>query len=381
MLILHACVLPTPMRLYLWAEATDQAPRTRKSTRRIAPHPFGASASSIMDAPHRALENFPDFGALAQPEMVALRLPSTPEAPLPSPDFARIQLSDAAEPAQLTAWRVEAKVFAPLAALSFFGALPYQVESPAFVLSDDARYWSLAAKFALVLLARQRFLPALECAGGQYRAQWIPSLDDARDQQRFTLLVKAMPPVERAASQDDLAPRALLRAFLSEVIDAVVRDGAQHPIRRTRASNVETKWLAALFRHSAPLSAKAGELASFRESLDTWQQQLRVLGDATYRVCFRLEPPLAVAPRLQRGRGERRDEKMLSQLEWAQVVLDEAQNIKKPVCKADAGGAQASRRAPHRAYGHAGRESPRRAVEHHGVPKPRLSRQPEEFSR
>ena len=254
-----------------------------------------------------ALDNFPDFAALAQREMVALRLPSTPTAPLPSPDFARIQLSDAAKPAQLTAWRVEANVFAPLAALSFFAALPYQVESPAFVLSDDARYWSLAAKFALELLARQRFLPALAREGDQYRAQWIPSLDDARDQQRFALLVKAMPPIARAAAQDDLAPRALLRAFLSEVIDAAVRAWAQHPIRSTRASNVETKWLAALFSQSAQLDAKAGELASFRESLDTWQQQLRVLGDATYRVCFRLEPPLAVAPRPQRGRREQRD--------------------------------------------------------------------------
>ncbi len=247
----------------------------------------------------RTLENFPDFGELAQRERIALRLPSTPKAPLPSPDLARIQLSDAAEPTQLSAWRVEANVFAPLAALSFFAALPHQIESPTFMLSDDARYWSLAAKFALELLARQRFLPTLARDGDEYRAQWVPSFDDARDQQRFALLVKAMPPIARAGVVETprrgvSTPRILLLQFLSDVIEAAVRDWGEQAIRVTRASNVETKWLAALLSDDPAVEAKPAELASFRESLDTWQQALRVMGDATYRVCFRLEPPVAV---------------------------------------------------------------------------------------
>lgn len=310
MLILHASALPAgpsgnAAGLCLWAETTEDTPRRRRSTRGGAPHPFSAAASSIIGA-LSALEYLPDLGELAKVENVALRLPSTAQAPLPSPDLARIRMSDALKPTQLTDWRVETCAFAPPAALTFFAALPYQVESPAFMLSDDARYWSLAAKFALELLARQRFLPALGREGGHYQAQWIPSLDDARDQQRFGLLVKALPPIARAASRDDIAPRALLHAFLSEAIDGKVRGGARQHIRASRGSNVETKWLAALFGPDAQVDAKAGELASFRESLETWQQQLQVTGDEGYRACFRLEPPNA-APRPPGARGERRD--------------------------------------------------------------------------
>src|SRR5205823_12266466 len=120
---------------------------------------------------------------------------------------------------------------------------------------------------------------------------------------------------QAAADLHDTA-RALLFAFLSDVIDAAVRAAAPHALRTLRRPNVESQWLAALFALDPRVDLRPAKLESFRQSLDTWQRPLHVMDDAGYRVCFRLEPPEsadagpspAAAPRQPRGEANRRAE-------------------------------------------------------------------------
>src|SRR5438309_2497101 len=121
MLVLHTSAWrtgtpDTPLHLCLWAESTDAAAPTPESGRGAAHHPFGARASSIVDA-LRTLESLLDFRASARQDTIVLRLPSTVRAPLPSPELAHLQLSDAGKPRHVSPWRVECQTFAPLAAL------------------------------------------------------------------------------------------------------------------------------------------------------------------------------------------------------------------------------------------------------------------------
>ena len=71
-----------------------------------------------------------------------------------------------------------------------------------------------------------------------------------------------------------------------------------------------------------------------------------------------------------------RDLELLKAVEWAGLVLDEAQNIKNPETKQVAGGPRPVGRLAHRPDRHAGREPRRRPVVDHGVPQPRLPGQP-----
>jgi SNF2 family DNA or RNA helicase len=304
MLIIHSVIVPpndgaTGLRLGLWAESPEATalPKPRRGKRALraagptaAPHPFTVPVNTIRAACAALTDT--DFPALpkGQTESIALRLPTASGALLPSPELARIQFSEERKPEALGAWRVEALTFEPLEAMQFFAALPAALESPTIMLSTDTRFWSLVAKFALELLARQRYLPTLVENDG-YTARWAPALDDPRDQQRFGLLARAMPASARAAGDAETTARAVLLAFLGETLDAAVRNWAGIALRGSQTANVETRWLAALFAPDATISARAADLAAFRETLDTWQRQLRIAGDAAYRVCFRLEPP------------------------------------------------------------------------------------------
>jgi superfamily II DNA or RNA helicase len=123
-------------------------------------------------------------------------------------------------------------------------------------LADDLRFWVAGTRFALDLLARGRLLSGPPGRDGAPPPRWRPALNEAHDARELALLVRAMPSGagalrwEVASGQPTpLDPSALLRNYLESVVDTVAREAL----------------------------GPAGRVAS-------------------WRVCFRLEPPDTAQP-------------------------------------------------------------------------------------
>ncbi|MBK6433336.1 hypothetical protein [Candidatus Amarolinea dominans] len=100
--------------------------------------------------------------------------------------------------------------------------------APGVTLGADLRFWIAAARFALELLARQRYIPTLEEAGKTVVARWQPTWVDADEQARFQWLLNAMPPACRSLRRTNAAWRpigllTLLTAAPTTWVDQQVR--------------------------------------------------------------------------------------------------------------------------------------------------------------
>ncbi|MBC7251899.1 MAG: SNF2 helicase-associated domain-containing protein, partial [Anaerolineae bacterium] len=333
MIVLHGSWLPGPNpgasgNFIIWGETSEPAPQPKRRGRRpqprpdrALPHPFQATPEQMLDALRLLI---PDTDLPFSEELVTsvhVLLPSSQRGPLASPQLIRDgeEAEEDIEPSGLGLWEVAALALTPLQTLALLVPLPLEPR-PGIALSSELRFWHMAANFALELLARQRFLPALARHGSAHnfslRAIWQPVLDDPGDQERASRLVRAMPPVcrglrpvpprrrKKQAPQESAPPDAynLLKSFLGALVDAAVRDwGAPALPRQSLRSrtaqptlDVTRLWLAALFSPDGILDVppkQRGQLAAFYDQWHTWMEQLRVAGDTGFRVCFRLEPP------------------------------------------------------------------------------------------
>ena len=115
------------------------------------------------------------------------RLPSVAGEPQPSRPFLRDK-QPSGTPA-LSSWRVPALLFEPAGTLELLAAVPPADDTtPGVDVGVDLRFWALAARFALELLAGQRFVPTLRAEGGRYFARWQPILDAPEDRARFAAM-------------------------------------------------------------------------------------------------------------------------------------------------------------------------------------------------
>ena len=255
------------------------------------------------------MRSLPGDSASRSAALLHVDLPSRGIQPLSSPDL----LVDAEDTpdgeTSLATWQVAGCLLSPEDALPWLARLPERDRLPPQVtLGADVKFWRMAARFQLSLLARQRLVPALPepvapAAGSQksqatYRAAWQPSLDDPADRTRLEQLAAAMPPVCRALRlPDDPAnppgPAGLLTNFLHTVTDACVRGWAAQSAATAARVPVrsELRWRNALLRADPAVDGSAGDLARLAGQVNDWLAQLRTDGDAAFRLCFRLEPP------------------------------------------------------------------------------------------
>src|SRR5688500_411582 len=128
---------------------------------------------------------------LTVPAATAAR-PATASAPARDP-------SATAGPPGLDPWRVVG-LRAPLAfAVEWLARLDEHQPKPALLFGPDLRFWSLAAGFALDLLARDLVAPALERrADGDFQAVWRPVLGAPAERRRLRALAEGVPPACRA---------------------------------------------------------------------------------------------------------------------------------------------------------------------------------------
>jgi SNF2 family DNA or RNA helicase len=291
----------------LWAETGEERPARKAghpSAKRVKQHPFALSVEVLRRAWLDLLPSADEtlgVKADANASVVVVQLPSTAREPQASPGLLReIEAGKGPTRLKLSPWQVDALVVPPVDAPGLLIALPSEDDTtPGIKVGADLRFWSLAARLALELLARQRYAPALLKQDNRYLAVWQPQLSDPADEARLIRLAEAMPPVCRAVARtgdkgEPLAPRALLENFFSIVIDAFARNYAEFGSRyySDLSSTTARAWLDALVEDSPVIEESDANLAAFYEQYRAWAEPVSgAVGGDTFRLCFRLDPP------------------------------------------------------------------------------------------
>ncbi len=232
---------------------------------------------------HVALWGTDDPAAAA----AALGLPPGKPAQLPT------VLPRTARARQVVAADVPARVVAVRSAARALAALPPSQDWPGWQRPGDSLLaWSVAAKFALELVAGGHVAPAVRPAGpGLGIAYWrVAPADDGR----LATLAEALPPAAHALRREDgddgegvWPPGELLTAFCDAVADGCARTGAPGG----RPAAWAQRWLAALTADDPIVELTEDGIV---EDVARWSAPvLRRDGHAEARLCLQLHTPQA----------------------------------------------------------------------------------------
>lgn len=297
----------TEPQFFLWAERLTPTVALPARSPRVGRHPLAATTLEIADALAEYVPHV-DWRQAQRLTRVAF-LPSVERHPvIPGWLYAK-ENGDAGQPLDLRLWRIEGLGISLEQALELLTALPLtnQWALTEHRLGADLRYWGVVAKFGLELLARQRFLPGLRDADDDMRAVWLPVLDHPRDQARYELLLKAMPPAcrtvlrERAGLSLEDVPngRLVLQGFLEHLVDSAVRAWGAPAEKGSASGNgsgdAAHAWWQGLFssRGEVKLIGQRQQSAGQRlfQAWRHWTHRATPKTGASFRICFRLEPP------------------------------------------------------------------------------------------
>jgi len=341
LLILHGCWTPTGDRskngyFFVWGERPSAGKKRGRPSTKIPVYPFLASEEEMLGI----IGQITDKRLLRQgylvPKKNTLIFPSRPGFPPASPYLSGVlsQSADAnmgvaAEKYDLGPWTVRGLALPAHAAVSFLSRLSAAEHWKGKVWADDILFWSHAAKFALELLIRQRFIPSLfpanETGSGfagqnkagrrtgyeknSYVAAWETVFSDPGDAARLNLLAGAMPAVCRALLPQDggteqhfvpLPGEVLVREFLNRAVDGLVRhwfkpspERIHIPKQRIYDTQRATeKWLEALLSENPLLPDDvSGRITALARDSTVWLKNLAGTSNLSFRTCFRLEPP------------------------------------------------------------------------------------------
>jgi len=281
-------------RFILWAETSDGKLHKPRGRPRFPSHAF-ALPPELLSKTLGTLVPLPE--TISTPFTVML--PAQGNLPLPSPwlvhdwDVFRDGVTTG-----LRRFKLEGLALDPAGALYLLNRLPEPgVLPPHLALGDDLRYWIIVARFALEMLAAERYLPAIEHVDTQtFHARWHPLFDDAA---RLTRLLSAMPPAARAClpieltgpEVDEAPAHRLLEDFLATVIDAAVREWHGPRWRPLPGDDVTVAWLNALFATDPTITGPYFSLSTLNRAHKTWVRQLQAAGDANLRTTLRLGVP------------------------------------------------------------------------------------------
>ncbi|MCU0541966.1 MAG: DEAD/DEAH box helicase [Oscillatoriaceae cyanobacterium Prado104] len=200
-------------------------------------------------------------------------------------------------------WQVEGICLNAKATFDFLQSLPLNSTENEDFIGGDLRFWTHLARWSLDLLARCKFLPALEKQlDGSAIAKWQPLLDSSTDKSRFANFVKQMPTACRTYQQADLITdravdfptdsQELVLGFLSSIADSQVRsnDSANADIKIVSPAR---EWVQALQQESAIVKAEPAALEKLASKLNAWTAPLQnqLFQNDRFRACFQLLPP------------------------------------------------------------------------------------------
>ncbi|MEZ2278644.1 MAG: DEAD/DEAH box helicase [Microcoleus sp.] len=228
-------------------------------------------------------------------------------------------------------WEIEGFCLNPQAAFIFLQAIPLNSTAIDSFVGSDLRFWSHMARWNLDLLARCKFLPALEKqSDGSAIARWQPLLDSSIDQLRLATFVKQMPTAcrtyqskeegrrkkeegrrkkeekeegreenqEEESNQLPLAvdlpmgAQELILGFLSSVVDSQVRLACGSTLEIKTVSPTR-EWLQSLQQESGIVQAESSALENMITKLSAWTAPLQnaLSQQHQFHTCFQLMPP------------------------------------------------------------------------------------------
>ncbi len=294
MIILHAGFHDG--QLHVWGEVPPEPATTNKrdsTARRVKPLPYDAGPTALIEA---ILEIVGDLNLGASDTREArVWLPVTKGQPAASsPLIAAPQKSKAK--AVIDGWTVLtlpmtiAEAVNLLCRIAGGGTLAHGV-----IAGKDLVFWAMAMRFAGSLVSRHQFLPTLEASENSYRARWEPVFAGA-DAERLPQLANAMPHACRAITgtenltQPEFPAVTVLRAFLKETVDHLVRSGSDWTRREHKsAQGVHDRWLHALRTSNSVIETANKDLVALAEQVREWRRPISVSSNAPFRLCFRLE--------------------------------------------------------------------------------------------
>ena len=307
MIVAHGTWLPIKERFFLWGET--EPIDSLSNNGRNGDHPYQLARDQIEASLLEALSDGETRLEVGD-DGVTLLLPSENGFPLPSPEhhFHREQPSGVTP--RLAAWNIRGVSLPPESALAWLAMLPAADEPlpHRLHLGADLQYWSAVARFALELLARQRFLPAIVAPDESdtfAEARWEPLVEEELD--RVEALRAAMPPVCRAvaptvdSSPEESSRDVLFSDFLVSVVDRFVRRAASR--LRLRPRFVETsgeQFASSLLETEGTFEGSDKTIEALREDLLSWKAQFDEEHEVPFRIAFRLEPPRSPDPELAR---------------------------------------------------------------------------------
>jgi superfamily II DNA or RNA helicase len=311
MIALHA-IWSQDARLCLWGEHSGRSgqPRGRPGRPPKVPrpglHPFSAGVEALRETVQGLGTGVAAEEAPAT--TLVLRLPSSPAAPLASPQLLRIV--DEAEgpvgPIGLGPWEVDALALEPRDAAKMLLSLPH---SPpvGIAYGDSVRFLVEGAKLALELVARGRLRPALERESGQWVGRWRPVTDASEDDARVALLVRSMPPLLRAELspwEEGNRPEMIAEGLLTAVVDACARELLQGRLAeldeaRSVSGGAFAAWLRALADDDPGVDGEDRDLAQLAEAVEQWWSAGRAYEEVGHELVLPEDEPDVAAWRVE----------------------------------------------------------------------------------
>jgi SNF2 family DNA or RNA helicase len=320
MIILHAGFLDN--RLLLWGESAAQAaprsaPGRGRKSKVVRPQasPFDAGATGLLSALERA--GVPVPGRRERTENAIAWLPTKGDAPVPSSPLVA-EIPDPPAAVTLSPWTVTVLPLGVERAVALLCASAgKQTLAPGVVIGRDLAFWVRAMRFAGALVARQQFLPGLESRDGRFRALWEPVVA-GEDRGRLGGLAGDMPGVARALSREatsappEASPVSILTAFLTRVVDHLVRFAGARPSngpvvhgrdgkKAAQFASLHDQWLHALRSPDGTMDGDPAGLAELAAQIHDWRRPIALVASSPFRLCFRLEEP-AEGGQERRGR-------------------------------------------------------------------------------
>nr|MBE9135188.1 helicase [Tychonema sp. LEGE 07196] len=293
------------------AEILEKTQKTKRSPKTQSSAEIPAQNSSIQR----------EIWAIALPTKIS----ESNATIMPQHSAAALEEPAPTEEIYLYPWQVEGYFLNPQAAFVFLQSLPLNSTEPDYFVGSDLRFWSHISRWGLDLLARCKFLPALERqSDGSAIAKWQPLLDSSTDILRLATFSKQMPTACRmyqskeegsAASNvrdvtdvikegspeskvRDVAvdlpvgAQELVLGFLSSVVDGEVRSAAGSTLDIKTLSPTR-EWLQALQQESGVVQAESAALEKLGNKLSAWTSPLQnqLSEQSQFRTCFQLIPP------------------------------------------------------------------------------------------
>lgn len=218
---------------------------------------------------------------------------------LPTSDAGPYRSSEPIDPEaspRLATWSVSAVILDEVASVSLLPRIAAASAANPALLGDDLRAWIVAARFALSLLARQRFLPRLQARDDELVSRWSPVVDDPADRANLQAIERGMPSASVALTWTPSAQCAsahdALADYLAAAIDGVARSAHPEPGKPAHVPAAVGAWLAALGRADPFVQLPGDAARSLRRQVGAWiDLNADASTDDAFRLCFRLDPP------------------------------------------------------------------------------------------